>query len=787
MIRRLPWLLPLCAASLSAQQHDPVAVPTTIRTVLRADGTPMPGVPVHVVAADLGRPPALRDGWLVATDERLHRLAHSRVVRSDPEGRITLSFPDGEPNVGLFAGAPFRSQRLERDADGFLLRVDRLEHFRVRAVDHAGSPLARFPLAIEAAGQIEQVACTDDTGHAMFGVDPTVTVRLVVVPFGWIGSRDGFPTVASQAPTATTTLPVPAFGTVRVRTLRGGAPAACAVHSAALSRPLRCDLGRNEFTQVDCFGAEFGPVPLGTELQGLLRVGGVTPAFTVRGPTVTGEIVYADVETDPARPKLAFEVAGVPASPFPWYVSVRVVTDAGTFGDSVQAGKDCRAVVGFAARSLRGERLLRVDLDVVATVGPAGVRAFSASLPQDRALVDAVLDLGVVTLAEHAPLLRGRVVDGGGRPIGGARVTVQAEPEPYSWMQQTTSSAPDGGFVVHGPLPRGAGGEVLPTRAWATVGRGVDRIETDATPAQPLGAAVTLVVARPARGSIALSLRDPQALPRWQLVFTFVDAKGQRHELDSPRQRWSGPRAEVCTVGEVPAGRGELHVGLRPGVALVRLGEVDVEADRTVAPPELCDLDLSAAVAVRRVRAVDEHGVAIARVTVRYARDGSTDECSMTTSDRGGFADVTVGPRALRATLEADGMEPRLLTDVVDGADVVLAPRRQVGVTVRGLPADVPPDRLYVLLRPVPRELLADTVQVPLAADGTASLPRPKPGAYWLRVAFCTPPSGTDVATTWETVYQAPAPVLVAEGAGDSFACEVDAAAVARIAALLAK
>lgn len=786
MIHRcLAPLLLLCAASLPAQQPDPVAVSTTIRTVLRADGTPMPGVPVHLAAVDPGPPTALRDGWLVAVDERLRRMADSRVVHSDPEGRITLSFPDGTPNVALFAGAPFRSQRLERDNDGFVLRVDRLEQFRVRAVDHEGRPLARFPLALEAIEQIEQVAWTDDTGHAMFGVDPAVTVRLVVVPFGWIGSRDGFPTVASQLPTATTTLRVPAFGTVRVRTLRGGVPAGCTVLGASLSAPVRVDRLTHGPPSDGCFGVEFDRVPLGAELSGRLRVADMSCAFTATGPKVAGEIVYADVETDPARPKFAFTIGGVPPSPFPQYVSVRVVTDAGTFTDRVQVGERGRALAGFGGRPVRGERLARVDLDVLATVVPGDVRAFSASLPQDRELADGVLDLGTVTPVEHPPLLRGRVVDGDGRPLAGARITVQAEPEPYSWMQQTVFSEPDGRFVVHGPLPRGAGGEVLPTRAWAAVGVGVDRIETDATPAQSLGAAVTLVVVRPPRGSIELSLRDPLAVPKWQLVFTFVDAKGTRHELDAPRQRWSGSRAEVCTLGGVPAGRGELQVGLRPGVALRRLGEVVVAADGCVAPAELRDLDLSQAVAVRRVRAVDERGVPIARVTVRYTHQGGTGECSMTTSDRGGFAEVTVGPAALCATLEADGMEPRPLTDVVDGADVVLGPRRRLAVTVQGLPPDARLDGIDVVLRPVARDQLADMVQAPVAAGGTAAVPRPKAGAYWLRVVVRVFPRPD--AQSWETVYQAPAPVLVADGGAEAFACELDAAAVARIRELLAK
>jgi hypothetical protein len=100
-------------------------------------------------------------------------------------------------------------------------------------------------------------------------------------------------------------------------------------------------------------------------------------------------------------------------------------------------------------------------------------------------------------------------------------------------------------------------------------------------------------------------------------------------------------------------------------------------------------------------------------------------------------------------------------------------------VRVLGLPHDVPRERLHVLLRPVPRDQLADVVHVPLGAGDSAAVPRPRAGSYWLRIVVDTAPPGAGMRGT--LVHQKADPVLVADGAPSDFEVALDEAAIEAI------
>ncbi|MEO6596936.1 MAG: hypothetical protein ABIP94_19495 [Planctomycetota bacterium] len=777
-------------AALTAQekpQHDPQPVAVRVRTVLRGDDAPMPGVPVYVVQGRDLQGATLVDGWSRAVDPRVRKLAFARVVRSDPDGFVTLTLPDGKlEDREVFAGAPFRSQRLENGADHLLLRVDRLEQFVVRAIDTAGQALPHFPLALHANGRDEFVAVTDARGMSAFGVDPTFTARLTVLPSGWLGPIDGFPTVAQQLPGKFSTLTVPPFGIVRVRMLRDGKPAPTTVNGANVHAPRACSL-EVRGSPIESRGVEFGPVALGQVLRGRVRSGDVSTPFEAAAPRSAGEIVFVEIETNPACPKLTFQVTAVGADLQQCQLLMLVHTDAGAFSASPSIDSDGHVLCSLSG-PLRGERLLRVDVDVTQNPPLQPARGWSVSVVVDRPLT-ADHSLGVIGLAPHEPVLRGRVVDAKGQPVPNANVDIEAERDSGCIRQQRLWSQADGSFEFVGPVFRGEHGAPVRTIAAASLGNGRDAVRGEPSAPLALGSEVTLSLPEPSKGFLELTLHDMKAVPHFMLPFAFVDATGQRRALDLQRCEWTGPPGDVCRLGPLPAGRGSLLVLLRSGVELRRIDGIEVPVGEGRQDPRLTGLDLSDVVRACRMRVIDDQGVPIAGARVEYR--GLSDSFSMGPSDAGGWLDIAaVKQNGPRLTISAPGKEPVELTEVQNGDDIRLGPRRRVQVTVLGLPADLPRDRLGVMFRSVVRENLQSGQFVPLGANDAATVPAPPNGRYHLRLCVSNP--STDGGSSWSTAGQRDADVLFGEGAAariDPAPVEytLDAETIANLRKMLAK
>jgi hypothetical protein len=728
--------------SLRAQQPDPSPQPVLVETRL-ADGTRMPAVPVlrRGVLALEGPARSPDDGWLRASSDALEPSRWVVAGRTDPDGRLTLLANGGELPP-LAVGAPFRLAGQLREGDRELLTVERLEQFVVAVRDVDGKPLPGVPMTLRQDQEPRYFAITDAQGRATFGVEPETTVRLVVVPFGWIGPVDDFPTFAKQLPDRVQPFTLPPFGTVRVRLLARGVPKELPIAGATVQVAGFVPLQFDGNARARWHGLELGPVAVGQSAKGTLRTADGGPRFASPPITRHGEVVVVDVELEPARPELALRVV-VPGLVPPDRergerrqlprVNLRVVTDQGSASASPELGTDGRVVAPMHPLALRGTRIVRVDADVIdvaTSLGVGGIvreeRMWSGTLAVDRAIAAERLDLGTIELAPHAGLLRGRVVDETGASVVRARVDVAGADARAGSVG--TATAEDGTFAIASPLLRGADG--APQRVIATASLGDGRDAVHGEPSAPLepGSDVTLVLRRPARGFVTVSLRERDRIGH-ALHFTWKGADGRVLDVDRDRVRWVQPRSSALELGPLPAGRGELTVLLRPGVRLRTFPDVEVRAGETTTDQRLLALDLSDVVRPCRVRVVDEHGVPIAGAFVQYR--GASSGVRVGPSDGTGMLDVVAGPPGgLTLTISAPGKQPRELGDIRDGADVRLSPVLLVCVTVQGLPAEVPRERVEVVLRSVVRENLEDTVFGRLGAGDAVSVPQPRAGRY---------------------------------------------------------
>lgn len=768
MFAKLLTLLPLLAALAIAQQPYPIAKTRTVRVMKRADSTPVADAVVRFVPQGFGAGTArLEDGWLVARHRLVQQLAATRSGRSDAEGWVRLAGPvDAFGQV--LVDAPWQRVGLEPWQGFEVLWVEPLPVCEVVVRDAAGAAIADLPLVVRGPGGFEAVAVTDGDGVGRFGIEAATTVGLQVAPDGWLGAGGDLPQVGLAGKRRVAWV-MPPFAPVRVRFVHEGAPADAVLRRVMIDGVLRDLHGVAE----PCHGVLLPRVAVGRAVAGTLEVGELRLPFASAGPTQSGVAIVIDVEIDPPRPKLRLQVTGLPqgiegAEP----LSVRAVTDAGSQHCRVAIDRDGRALASFDHEALRGQRLRRVDCDFV-----TGAQTWSGTLAVDRALAPGEIEVGTVALTAAPALLRGRVVDGAGRPVRGARITVQPVAEAFAWMQSQAFVRDDGGFVVRGPLPRGADGAVLPVRGWATVGSDVDRVETAAVAAPADGSDVTLVLVRPVTGSLEVRLADLH-LPHHLLDFDFVTADGRHHAIESRRVVWGGGDGHTGRVGPLPPGNGSLRVAIA-GIEVARVDDLTVAGEGT-ADPRLAALALPA-LTLRRVRAVDANGTPLANVHITYeGAPGAQRLCGVQTKD--GFVEGATGPAGLSVWIGAQGMEPRRIEEAADGGDLALGPRATVDVTLPGLPDGVRPEWVSVVLRPVERDNLADAAFATMDAQRRLRVPRPRPGRYFVRVSIN--PRGEGGGSVQ---FDAPEVLdLAARPAGPlAIACEVDAATRDRICALL--
>ena len=781
--------MPLLALSLlhatGLAQHDPTLRPVPIQVLSAAEGLPMPGVVVYHVPFNLPNSDGLFEGWLREDHPLLRQLLHARSSRSDPDGIATLLLPDGQPGLGrMFVGAPFQSPGPERDGDAMRLRVTRLQQFVVRAVDANGAALGSFALAMQDGTQVVAVARTDARGHAVFGVAPHIESRLRIVPFGWIGPTDAFPTVAQQLPGKFANLVVPQHGFVRLRALVQGKVAPAAIASASLREPAMAELVRGGDTaQPRCHGVLFGPVALGVPLQGALRIGRLDVPFAAPALTQPSEERVVDVETDPPRPKFALRCVGAATNPRWGQARLIVWTDAGAFVTDGSLDGTGHLIAAFDGHPLRGERVLRIDCDATLADADGTMLHATGSHTQPFALQQALHELGDLAMARLDPVVHGRIVDAAGQPVPGAIANVAADPgSGFPFGLGVTCDA-DGYFTVLGTAFRGGDGELLPLTVTPSLPGARER-RGEAVAVLQRGSRVELRLPAPDTGTLTISLREPQQLSPHQLRFTFVDAAGTARELAPNRLHYGGKRGETVQLLGMRLGRGSLRIRLRSGGELARIDDV-VVADPEVTDARLRDLDLHTRVRNVTLRIVDDAGVPLHGARVRAVL--GSERIDLGNTDAAGRVLLQFG-RDEEPLLEvsADGRQRREFTTVQDGMQVALGAAEVVRVAVTGLPADLPRARIDVMFRSVVRDNLADTVWAKLGADDVAQGPLPVRGTYLLRLVVRR--DGEHGGSTWSQVGQRDGEAVfdgTAPRAPLEFA--VDAATVARVREELAR
>lgn len=759
------------AMSAPAQEDRPAAV--RIRAIGDADGLPRPGVHVYVAREADEQPGVTADGFVIAEDARLRRLRGAIAVRTDPEGRAEIA------PVPLWSLAPFVSvgephalaRPVEALGNELVLRVVDHEPVGVRVVDGNGRKVAGFAVALRAADQDLCIALSDADGQALLGLPRGFTARVAVVPAGWVGPLDGFPTLAEAlAGRRSVVLTVPPHGRLRLRAVRGGQPPALPI---AVSLPVLHDLRTWQQLHpslshggMEGLGVEFPFVALGVAATAHVTFDSCPRRFEVQGPRGPGECAVADVELG-LRPQIRFRLGGL--DPGLFAVRVAIVTDARTHADTVSfVQRHCEIE---RRDGLHGTRLRRLDFDCAQPArGDEPAVVWTATVACDRPLTEPVIDLGEIRLEPHPPQLRGRVVDAAEAPVAGARVVIA----PPAGSGGQVESGADGRFQWLGPLFRDGRGAPALLVAWA--GRGEARSETSA-PTGP-GGEVTLVL-RPEAGARAAARHAAKGT----LVARIANVAADRsHGVsvvgsdNSPRQpsavrAGTDGHAEFVFEG-LRAGRYML-CAIEPGVGRFPVLEgLEVPGDGACTDERLRSVGLFDRVTFVPVLVVDAQGVPIAGAMVTA----------------GAFAGRTDGTGRVRvpqqrdgdsgASFEAAGSRPLRVAALTDGRRVQLDPAGTIAVTVRGIPADLPRERLEVWVRDEVRERFAGP-KASLGAGDVTRLPLPARGRYlvWLLVTTRDGRGGetsTGIAT-------GPSPFAIGDEREQAAELALDEAAVAQL------
>jgi len=366
-------------------------------------------------------------------------------------------------------------------------------------------------------------------------------------------------------------------------------------------------------------------VPLGKEL--LLRSSGspgrqAGPDVVVPGPRRDGEVVRAAVRLGAPRTFLVGRVVDERGEPVTRPVAMAVaflpadapadfVPERGTLTwrrQEIDAeGRFRMAVTGSAAGPDRRPVLLADH----AVEGSEVVLAARAPLPHALPPGQDV-DIGTLVLrpkAEERPLCSGRVVDGAGKPVDGARVSAGFwDRDGGRWValhRQPVRTDRDGRFTVRTTI-------APPEEFW------VSATVRDLVPARlathPGAGDLLLVLAR--GGSLRARIAAPAGFPLHLLVGRIVDPQGRTREPDQFAGRFGADQlvpgtyeVVVCVADsrwEVTRVRGvEVRAGERASDA--RLGAIDVGGACRVLTLRLVD-DARQPVADQRVRIGDASG-----------------------------------------------------------------------------------------------------------------------------------------------------------------------------------
>lgn len=714
---------------ISAQDH------TTILRVVDADGTPRPGVTVRFVPLFAMIRAALDESgeWITSSRRELHALRNAITVRSDPEGRAVIAIGNLDPRQWApFVAGPFAlTAPLARDGADLRLCVEKLTPFPVRVVDASGAPLAGFPVALAGGRKELALDLTDERGLAVFGMPKGVEARLTVVPAGWIGPTDGFPTVAAMLGREPATLVVPPYGRFRVRAVRAGRPVRVKAGSATLHEPT---LATAYASTLQVHGFEFGPMALGMTLRGTANFMERSVRFEARGPDLADACAVHDVDLDalePGRLRLQFRLTGDDVrAAARGELTLALRTDVSLHPLTAVADRD-----GLVAVELRldavgpARRLVRLDVDTLTHgAAAAAARGWSASIALDRVLESGAIDLGELHLEEHGALLSGRVIDERGQAAPRVFVFVSPEPAtaPESNRGTTVVTDQQGRFVLVSPLLRHADGS--PARMLVKAQHG-NSASDESVPLER-GATVELVlrVAKRATGPAAqagIVAKFPGLSPELasQVVVELVDGDGRIVSWNRPLPAIDGVRA--CLSPGTP-GRYSLRIRTSlAGEPRVVIDGLEVHADGTCDDRRL--LRMGDELRVVTLRIVDLREVPIAGARAEFER---TRSAAVESDLAGRLRAVVFDANQSAVIVSAPGARPQVVEALSDGQVVKLGPAGTLIVRVIGIPSEFSRDLLEVQVGPDERGGFLRAVQGPLGEGDVARVPLPQRGKF---------------------------------------------------------
>lgn len=706
-------------AAPAVSQQDPVGRPAAVelvRVVGSADGMPRPGVLVYARSAGDAAARLDEQGYLIAEDQRVRIMRKVPKATTDPEGRAELRVGMPIRAWQLMVAPPHVVNGKPEKKDGaWFVKVDATPAVGVRVVDANGAPLADFAVALHAAGKDMAIAITDDTGRAVLGVPKEFAARAVLAPAGWIGPKQGFPSIAeSLEGRRGVKLQLPPHGSLRLRRVRGGIPEAGPVRAGQFNDPTTYEqLCPTVSAWADkAKGVVYPFVALGLDLWSYPQLGS-TSNLECKGPAKAGEVRDVDIDLGAV---LTLRCDGLAAEVRRHSVTVRLVTDKGEEKRYAMRRPDGRYEVKLGRR-LEGTRIVRVLVDV---------KDFSGFAKCDHGLRAASIDLGTIRMSRTEPQLRGLVLDPDGKPVADLPVAVSEKSQRNTGYVVKTDA--EGRFASRGPVLRDEYG--APVELYARV------ISKDyaSEPVQAEGGKLTL----------NLKPRPKPTGPVPQPIRT--DGSITVHVLD--KLDWSKPQNAFRLVGDWSVGRlprvavqpdGTAKVtfrGLRGGTyrllapgadfhRFIALDGLEVPGDGPCTDPRLQGLTCADQMRTAVVRVIDEQGVPMAGASISvpggaYRTDGT------------GAAKVYLGKKAdTVATITASGKRTYRHSQWPDEVTIRLEPAADVVVEVPGLPADVPRDRVEIWLREDKRGSF-DGPRRTMQGGNSVTMPIPPAGRYRL-------------------------------------------------------
>lgn len=390
-----PYTLSVFARGYSTVRRDNVTTDTEVTlaqlgaisvSVLGPAGDPVPNAEVQLVGT---------------------RVWPAKRAKADARGRLTLgNLPEGLYDLRAVEGRLVSSiltnvklERGERRQVELRLAEGRIVNVRVTASDELATPIpsAKLVLAEHGLSAFPMAAVADEQGVANIGPVPPGPSFLAV-------RADGF--IARAA------VPVPESGPMHVKLLRGGA--VYGEIEDVDGRPIRD--ARIEVVGLDLDGLPIAESPLSAAYRDAHFEFSLRPlAWAPVGElgVTFGPVPFVNMVTDNATPSADF--TALPADYEPW-----ISDGEGRFRATPVPPGRIRLIVRHNAFAEGQSRIF--------TMGPGG-----------NVHVKVVLDVG------HT--LRGRVVDDGDRPVGGARVLVSGV---HNGFERGVASEKDGTFELRG-------------------------------------------------------------------------------------------------------------------------------------------------------------------------------------------------------------------------------------------------------------------------------------------------------------------------------------------------